>query len=166
MPCLLPCLADFRQELKEPPTVGSHFRQLLELHQHGGIVAPRGRVQGEHAGGIPHAQDLFPGQAPVHIARQGGQEGHMLHLLLPVQHGLEQMGDAPALGYIEAKELGQPGCRLPRGIVAPGAELSQLPALLVKGQITVHHGADAKGAKLGNLHAIALQDCGFQLHVG
>ena len=62
--------------------------------------------------------------------------------------GPVQVGNAPPLGDVKAEQLGQLGrCLLGDG-VAPGAELAELVALLVQGQVAVHHGGEAQGAQL------------------
>ena len=80
----------------------------------------------------------------MHIARQRGEEIQPLQVFFPVEHRLIQMGDAPTLGNIAAKQSAQFLCGGAGGGVAPGAERRQLIAVPVKGQIPVHHGGDAK----------------------
>ena len=59
------------------------------------------------------------------VARQGGEKGDVAHMLLPVEDGLVQMGNAPALGNVEVEPLAQILGGLPGGGVAPGAEGGQ-----------------------------------------
>ena len=56
------------------------------------------------------------------------------------------MRHAPALGNVKAKQLRQLGRRLRGGGVAPSTKGRQQFSLRVKGQISVHHGADADGS--------------------
>ena len=134
--------------------------QRVELLEHGLVVVQRPAVDGEHAAGLAHAHDLLAGELPVDVASQGGEEGDILHVRLLVQNGLIQVGDAPALGDVEAEE----GAQLLRGLagdgVPPGAELRELLSVPVERQIAVHHGTDAQRAHGGQLHAV------FGLHIG
>ena len=57
------------------------------------------------------------------------------------------MRDAPALRYIEGKLLRERVGRLARDVVAPRAESRELPPVLAKRQIAVHHRADADAAE-------------------
>ena len=50
--------------------------------------------------------------------------------------------------------------------VAPGAELRQLVAVLVKGEIAVHHGGHAKARQAGQLHAVAVLHVLFHVCIG
>ena len=59
-----------------------------------------------------------------------------------------QVGNAPPLGDVKAEQLCQLGRFLLGDGVAPGAELAELVALLVQGQVAVHHGGKAQGAQL------------------
>ena len=58
------------------------------------------------------------------------------------------MSDAPSLGNVEAEEFSQLGCRLTGYGVPPGAERNQKVSVLIKGEIAVHHSADAEGTDL------------------
>ena len=156
MACLHACRLHLRQQLRQTPIKTADLRQLLELQDHFRIIAPGGNINGEHARGIAYPQDLLPRELPVHIACQGSKEGNLRHLRLPVQDSLIEVGNAPALGNIEAKQRPELPCRLPGDVVPPGAELGQLLTFLVKGQIAMHHGADAEAAKLRQLHAVLL----------
>ena len=84
-------------------------------------------------------------------------------MFLTIQNGLVQMGNAPALRNIEGKFLRQLICRFTCDIVPPGAEGRQLLAVLVKGQVAVHHGTDADGTNLRQGHMIATLDIRCQL---
>ena len=119
--------------------------KLVELSQHGGIVIPGLTVDGEHSGGFANTQGVHAGEHIVDVARQGGHMGDLRHMGFPVQHRLIQMGDGPALGDIEVKDLRQ----LPGGLggdgILPGPEGHQQIPVLVKGQVAVHHGGDTHG---------------------
>ena len=67
----------------------------------------RPAVDGEHAGGLADADGVFTGEHIVDIARQRGDVGDAADVLLAVQDGLIQVGDAPTLGDIEAERLRQ-----------------------------------------------------------
>ena len=63
------------------------------------------------------------------------------------------MGDAPALGDVEAEEGRQLLGGLAGDGVAPGAELGKLGAVGGEGEIAMHHGGHADGAHGGELLA-------------
>ena len=65
------------------------------------------------------------------------------------------MGNAPTLRNVELQRFRQLVCRNASDVIAPGAERSQLFAVLVKGQIAVHHRTDADGTNLREGHMIA-----------
>ena len=88
------------------------------------------------------------------ITRQGGQVVNVRHMLFAVQHRLIQVGDGPALGNIEAQQLSQLGSGGTGHGVAPGAEFTDLLAILVKGQVAVHHRRHAEGSDLGQFHIV------------
>ena len=77
-------------------------------------------------------------------------------MLLAVQHGLVQVGNAPALGDVEAEALCQTLRRLAGDGVAPGAEGGERFAVPVEGQVAVHHAGDAQGPHLREGHAVLL----------
>ena len=66
------------------------------------------------------------------------------------------MGDAPALGDVELEALCQQGGLLPGDGVAPGAEFRELAAVLIKGQVAVHHGGYTKGPQGAKPRAVFL----------
>ena len=88
------------------------------------------------------------------IASQGGEVAHLGQVVFLVQDGLIQVAQAPALGHIELEQLGQLLGSLGGHGIAPGAEGNQQVHIGIKGQIAVHHGADAHGADLGQGDAI------------
>ena len=137
--------------------------QGLELLHHALVIVPLFAVNGEHAAGLANAHDLLPGELPMNIACQCGKERKVLHMLLMVENRLIQMGDAPALGNVEAKECRQLLGGLARDGVAPCAKLCKLVAVLVKGQIAVHHGGDTNRAHGGQRHAELGLYIGFQI---
>ncbi len=59
--------------------------QILEGIQHFPVIVKGLGVNGEHAHGVPDAQHLKPGQLPVDIAGQGGEEADVLHMGVAVQ---------------------------------------------------------------------------------
>ena len=97
---------------------------------------------------------------------QGGEEGHILHVRLPVEHGLVEMSNAPPLGNVERKPGGEGFGRGLGGGVSPGAEGCQQASVLVKGQITVHHGRNAQRSHLGEGFPVLFPVVPFQVAVG
>ena len=120
--------------------------EIQKLPQHAGVIVTGLAVNREHAGSFAHTHHLLARELPVNVACQRREIGDVLHMFLSVQHGLIQVGDAPALRNVEAEERGQLLCRFSGDGVAPGAEFRQLLSVLVKGEIAVHHGGDADGA--------------------
>ena len=137
---------DLGQHLLQLPGEALPLQQAVELGEHFRAEPPR-LLHGEHAGGLPHPQHLLPGELPVDVPRQGGQVGDVLHVGLPLLHGVVQVGHAPPGGDVVLEQLRQ----LRRGPfgkgVPPGAEAAELPALPVKGQVAVHHGGDPHGPR-------------------
>ena len=100
------------------------------------------------------------GQLPVHIACQRGKKVQLGQMLFFVQHSLVQVGNAPALGDVEAERRSQLLGRCAGDGVAPGAERHQQFAVGIKGQVAVHHGGNANAAHLGQGAAV------FLLYIG
>ncbi len=148
------------QDVPEFPGIALRGDELLELLHHVGAVVPGGRVDGQHAGGVAHAQDLLTGEFPVDVAGEGGEVGDPGNVLLPVQDGLVEVGDAPAERDVIDEELGEfRGGGAGVG-VSPGAEGDKQGAFGVEGHVAVHHGADADGGEMLDLDVVA------GLHVG
>ena len=101
----------------------------------------------------------------MEVACQGGQRGNVLHMRLPVQNGLIQVGNAPPLGNVEVQYLAELGGCFAGDGVAPGAEWCQLVAVLVKGEIAVHHGGYADCSNLRQRDAVFFQHILLQLGV-
>ena len=133
------------QDLPQPPAIARLGDEGVEFRRHIGVVIQFFAVDGEHAAGLADTQGVFAGEDLVNVARQGGQVGEPGQVVLLFQHGLVQMGDAPALGDVEIKQRRQLLRRFAGHGVAPGAEFRQRLPILVEGQIAVHHGADAHG---------------------
>lgn len=129
------------------------------------VVGAAAPANGEHAGGLAHAHALLSRQLPVQETRQRRKKRNLLYMRFPVQHGLIQVGNTPALGNIEAKQ----GSQLFRGLfrhgISPGPELRQLVSLCVKGQIAVHHTGNANGPHLPDGLAEALLNLPLQVRV-
>ena len=81
-------------------------QKLLGLFQHGFVIIRASRADGEHAGGIVHAQHILAGKQEMHIARQGGQVGNLGNMFFPIQQCLIQVGHAPTLGNVGMEQLG------------------------------------------------------------
>jgi len=77
-------------------------------------------------------------------------------MLLAVQDGLIQMGDAPSLRDVEPEQLRQLVRRFLGDGIAPGAERDHQLILLIEGHVAVHHRADADGRKGVNLCTVLL----------
>ena len=154
-----------RQDVTQLPREALLFHELLELLHHVGPVVPGGRVHGQHAGGVAHAQHLLAGELPVDVAGQGGEIGDLGHVLLAVQDGLVQVGDAPAERNVVDEQLGQFRGGGTRVGVPPGAEGNEQAALLVERHVPVHHRADADGAEALDLHVVLLADVGAEVGV-
>ena len=84
----------------------------------------------------------------MHIPFQGGYVIQPFHMLLAVEHRLVQVGGGPPKGHMEIQHLGELLCRGAGTGVPPGAEGYQQGAVTVKGQVAVHHGADARSGQL------------------
>lgn len=128
---------DLGQQVFHLPGKASFRRPLVKGRQHSLIICIRSAINGEHAGGISHAQHFLPGELPMDIARQGGEEADTGDVLLPVQNGLIEVRYTPALGDVELEQLGQLLRRLLGVGVAPSAEGDQQLSRLIKGHIAV-----------------------------
>ena len=96
------------------------------------------------------------------VPGQGREVGDLLHMFLPVQHRLPEVGDAPALGDVEPEEGGQLPRRLFGDGVAPGAEGGQLAALPAEGEVAVHHRRKPEGGGGAERLAVLRLDRLFQ----
>ena len=141
------------QNLAQLPAVALGSDLFVHQVDHLLIIIAYSTINGEHTAGLAHAHGLHAGQLPVNVACQGGQVSNILHMLFAVEHGLIQVRNAPALGNVEAQQLSQFSCSRAGHGVAPGAETCQLLAVLIKGQIAMHHGGHAKAGQLGQLGA-------------
>ena len=154
---------NLRQNLSQSPAVTVSGHQSVKFFHHARVIGLSLAVNGEHSGGVAHADDLFAGQLPVHITGQGRNEIHSLHVGLLIEHRLVKMRDAPAQRQVKVEFLRQqPGRFLGSGI-SPGAERAELIALLVKRQITVHHSGNAHGRHLGQRRTVPFADILRQL---
>ena len=100
------------------------------------------------------------------MAGERGQAGKARQVAFAVQDRLIQVRDAPALGNVEVKQAGQRFGRIGGHGVAPGAEFAQLLAVLVEGEIAVHHRGDAQGGEVGQLHAVPALHIGLERGIG
>ena len=151
------------QYLFQCPAIAGPGGEIIEFGDHLRVIISCGVVNGEHPRRLAHAHHLFPGEPPVDVTGQGGEDGQPLYMLLPVQHGLIEMGDTPPLRDVEPEQLGQLRRRLFGHGVSPGAEGGQLVPLLVEGQVTMHHGGDAQRADPGQGDAVFLSHLSGQL---
>ena len=147
------------------PQLPGHTAHGVEDIHHPLVKVQLFGVDGEHAGGLADAHHLFAGELEMNVTRQSGEEGNVLYMAFLVQNGLVQVGDAPALGNVEIQRVAELGRRLAGDGVAPGAEGRQLVAVLVKGQVTMHHGGNADGPHLGKGDAQLLLHIPLQVGV-
>lgn len=141
---------------------GTHLGQPVELPEHLLVVAARGRVDREHARRVAHAQHALPREAPVHVAGERREVRDAARVLLAGEDRLVEVGNAPALGNVEAEELGQLAGGLQGRGVAPGAERNEQLVPRVERQVAVHHRRDAQRAHAAQRHAVALADVGLE----
>ena len=87
---------------------------------------------------------------------QRGKERYVLHVLFLIQDGLIQMGNAPPLGNVKAKQGRKLLYCLSRHGVSPGTEGNKKLAVLVESHVSVHHAGKADGAKPCDGNAILL----------
>ena len=146
--CLFTGNQNLGQKLAQGPGQVPIGHQIVELCHHGGIVIAGFAVNGEHTGGLAHADGVDAGEHKVDIACQGCDVGNLRHMGLPVQHGLIQVGDGPALGNIEPEGLRQLRGGLGGDGILPGTEGHQQLPVLVKSQVAVHHGGNAHGGNI------------------
>ena len=135
-----------RQDVGQLPRIALDLVEAAKRFHHRSVVRARGIADAEH---------LLTAELPVHIAGQRRQKRDILDMLFPIEDGLIEMRDAPALRDVEAEELRELGSGLTRDVVAPGPERSELFARLVERQVAVHHGTDANGADCLDLHVVA-----------
>ena len=144
-----------RQDVGELPRIALDLVEAAKRFHHRSVVRARLFVNREHARGIADAEHLLTAELPVHIAGQRRQERDILDMLFPIEDGLIEMRDAPALRDVKAEELRELGSGLTRDVIAPGPERSELFARLVERQVAVHHGTDANRADCLDLHVVA-----------
>jgi hypothetical protein len=127
------------------------------------IKIPGLDIDGEHARGIPDSDDFLSGQLPMNVSRECGDVGDVFHMGLIVEDGLMKMGNAPSLRDGIAQDAGELlGC-LRCDVVAPGAKGCEKPILVVKHQISVHHGAEAADHEGVQLDVVFLSDIGTEI---
>ena len=90
----------------------------------------------------------------MHVAGQRGEERDLGDVLLVVEHALVQVGDGPAFRDVVLEQFGELLVRLMGIGVLPGAERHEQFAVLVEGQIAVHHGGEADVADAGEFFAV------------
>jgi hypothetical protein len=80
------------------------------------------------------------------IAGQSGQKVDILYMLLLIQNGLPQMGNAPPLRDIIPKNTRQFLCRFPSHRISPCTEGHQKFPFFIKRHIPMHHSAESDAA--------------------
>ena len=105
----------------------------------------------------------------MHVACEGGEEIDLADMLFVVEHGLIQVCDGPAFRNVVLEQFGKLFVRFESVGVLPGSERHQQFAILVEGEVAVHHGGEADAAHAGELFAIGVFDvfgerrvCGLQ----
>ena len=162
----LPRHEHVRQQVLDLPRDAVLGDARVELLDHGAVVVLRRRVDREHARGVSHGEAVLPREEPMGVARERREGGGAGHVLLAVNDGLVDVGDAPALGDVEREELRELARRDGRRGVAPGAERDEQRVIGVKRQIAVHHGRDAHGADVPQRHAVAPLHVGLERRIG
>ena len=86
-----------------------------------------------------HAEHLLAGELPVHVAGEGGEEIDLANVLFVVEHGLVQVCDGPAFRNVVLEQFGKLLVRFGSVGVLPSAERHQQFAVLIEGEIAMHH---------------------------
>ena len=86
----------------------------------------------------------------------------ILDMRFLVQYGLVEVGNAPALGNAELKQVREFLRGLPGHGVAPGAEGREQMVVLVEREVAVHHPTEADGANGLERDAVLLMDFGVE----
>ena len=154
-----------RQEVTQPPRhpVGN---QLLVRLDHGAVVGERRRVDGEHSGGVTHAENRPAGELVVDPTGQGGQAGDLANPILTIQDPLVKVGDGPAQGNIEGEQARELVCGASRVGVAPRSEGRNLAVVGIEGKVAVHHRRNADAAVGGGGRSVAFTHVGDERGVG
>ena len=90
-----------RQDIPQPPGQTALLQKPVELMDHAGVEILCPAVNGEHTGGLPHAQHPFPGELPMYIPGKRCEISDTPHMLLPVPDGPVKVGDTPPLRDVE-----------------------------------------------------------------
>ena len=122
-------------------------------------------VHREHACHIADPKDPFPGQHPVYITLQCNEIINILYMLLLIQDGLVQVGNAPSLGHIVPENPSQLLRSRPCDGIPPCAEGNQELPILIKRHVTVHHGGKTDGTNGGKGHAVRFLHVGRHLRI-
>ena len=147
-----------RQQVGEFPRLSCDFRNRVELLDEFGFVGVRGRVDREHTGCVANAEHLLAGELPVHVTGEGGEEIDLANVLFVVEHGLVQVCDGPAFRNVVLEQFGKLLVRFGSIGVLPSAERHQQFAVLIEGEIAVHHGGEADASHAGELFAVGVFD--------
>ena len=155
-----------RQQVLYLPRNAARRHARIELLDHAVVVVLGHGVNRKHARGIPHREAVLAREEPVRIARKRREGGDARNVLLTVNDGLIDMGDAPPFGDVEREELGKLVSSDRRRGVAPGTERYEQPAFVIKRQVSMHHRRDAHGAKGVQRHTIAPLHVSLERRVG
>ena len=157
------------QQVLKLPRLRGDFLDRVESLDELGFVGMGGRVDGEHAGGVAHAEHLLAGELPVHVAGECGDVVHLGDVLLVVEHCLVEVCHGPAFRNVVLEQLGKLLVGFVGVGVLPGAERHEQFAGLVEGEVAVHHGGEADVPHVGQPFAIGGLDvaghpgvCGLQ----
>ena len=137
--CRLSGCQDGGQHAADRPVEAVFAGQHVKFVEHGRVIRQRPAVNGEHAGCFADADGVFTGKKIMDIARERGDMGDASDVRFPVQDGLIQVRDGPALRDVEAEGLCELVGRFAGHGVLPRAERGKQVPVLIKGQIAVHH---------------------------
>ena len=140
--------------------------QRVEGRQARRIPVRLGGVDREHPRRVADAQDPLARESPVDVASEGREVGQPRQVRLVLEDRLVEVGHAPALGHGEVQRLGQQPARRAGDVVPPCPERHEQLALVVEGDVAVHHRADAHRRDLPQVHAVPGADVGDEGRVG
>ena len=125
-----------------------------------------GGVDREHPRRVADAQDPLARESPVDVAGERREVGQPRQVRLVLEDRLVEVGHAPALGHGEVQRLGQQPARRAGDVVPPCPERHEQLALVVEGEVAVHHRADAHRRDLAQVHAVPGADVGDEGRIG
>ena len=112
---------------------------FVELLNHLFIVAEFFGIDREHTARLSDSHHSLSGQDEMDIPGQGSDISDVTDMLFLIQDCLIKVGNRPSLRNIEVKQFAQFFRCFLCNCVSPCTELTELPVVLVKRQIAVHH---------------------------